>query len=351
MGAKAEDPEQGGGQAMKCMMKAVSFSFLMFFAFEPMVCPAHAKVVLDIRGFAATYPAGLIGGSSATGIPTNYYSIPPANEYYLDYRVMFETGWQCVKGGKLPGLIGGSHTTGCDAITADGWSARFMWLINCAGTIYLYDQNRQNNCGDDYIFSNGADIAVNQWSRITERVVINTPGQKNGIVQAWFNGKQVVSLTAVELRGSVSATTAMVDGVSLQTFYGGSTSDWAPGVTTHSLFSVFHVRDDLPDFTLPFDTVFSATPVQPSSAHALAPAQGPAAARSIVFSCSRTGLASVNATLPSTGRIGIYTVEGRLLRSLDLRGRPGLAWDGLDSKGKSVRPGVLLIRIGAAAQQ
>jgi hypothetical protein len=330
---------------MKSMKRAVSFSFLMFFAFEPVVFPAHAKVVLDIRGFAATYPAGLIGGSSATGIPTNYYSIPPANEYYLDYRVMFETGWQCVKGGKLPGLIGGSHTTGCDAITADGWSARFMWLINCAGTIYLYDQNRQNNCGDDYIFSNGADIAVNQWSRITERVVINTPGQKNGIVQAWFNGKQVVSLTAVELRGNVSTTTAMVDGVSLQTFYGGSTSDWAPGVTTHSLFSVFHVRDDLPDFTLPFDTVFSATPVQPSS---MAQPQG-ASARNFVVSYARNGLASVNATLPSAGRIGIYTSQGRLVRSLDAK--PGLSWDGLDAQGKCVRPGVLLIRCDAGSNR
>lgn len=139
----------------------------------------------------------------------------------------------------------------------------------------------------------------------------------------------------------------MVDGVSLQTFYGGSTSDWAPSATTHSRFTVFHVRDDLPDFTLPFDTVFSATPAMPSSAPSLARAEGPA--RNFVFSYAGNGLASVNDIFSTTGRIGIYTPQGRLLRSLDAK--PGLAWDGLDAQEKAVRPGVLLIRAEAVSNR
>src|SRR6185503_10778895 len=93
----------------------------------------------------------------------------------------------------------------------------------------------------------------NEWNRITERVVINTPNQRNGIVEAWYNGVRKVSLTNIELRGNVTEATALVDAVSLQTFYGGSSNDWAPPHDTHATFSALYVRDSLPDFTKPFD--------------------------------------------------------------------------------------------------
>jgi len=86
---------------------------------------ASAQIVASIPGFAITYPAGKIGGNSTVGLPMNYVSILPSNEYYLDYEVAFDSDWDWVKGGKLPGLIGGSHTSGCEAIVTSGWSARF----------------------------------------------------------------------------------------------------------------------------------------------------------------------------------------------------------------------------------
>src|SRR4051812_43839168 len=77
---------------------------------------SSANVLQTIPAFEATYPAGKIGGSSSLGLPAAYVSIPPAKEYYLDYEVMFESDWDWVKGGKLPGLVGGTHTSGCAAI-------------------------------------------------------------------------------------------------------------------------------------------------------------------------------------------------------------------------------------------
>jgi len=111
---------------------------------------ASAQVVATIPGFAVTYPTGLIGGKSEVGIPAQFIPIPPATEYYLDYEVAFDSGWAWVKGGKLPGLVGGSHTSGCAAITPDGWSARFMWRTGGQGEVYLYDQNRKNSCGERF---------------------------------------------------------------------------------------------------------------------------------------------------------------------------------------------------------
>ena len=234
----------------ECIRMALSVLVIAGPALQP-----RAQVVAGIAGFRATYPAGQIGGSSTTGIPQDYVKIPPADEYYLDYEVSFESGWAWVKGGKLPGLVGGEHTSGCAPIVKDGWSARFMWHESGGAHFYYYHQNRQNPCGDVINFSGDPTLKTTGWNRITEHVIVNTPGQSDGSAEAWYNGKKVISVNGIKWRGSVAATVAMVDQVSLQTFYGGSTDDWAPSQTTHSQFNGFVVRKDLPDFTVPFPPV------------------------------------------------------------------------------------------------
>lgn len=214
---------------------------------------ASAQVVHVIPGYEVTFPGNRFGVSVVQGVPQHYVKIPAAKEYWLDYQIWFENDFEWVKGGKLPGLVGGTHTSGCDAIEATGWSARFMWHENGGGHFYYYHQNRQSNCGDARNFANGRTFKKMAWNRITERVVVNAPGQANGLAQAWLNGEKVVDVGNVRWRGNVSDAVAQVDQVSLQTFYGGSTQDWAPSRTTHARFSSLVVRKDQPDFGQPFD--------------------------------------------------------------------------------------------------
>jgi hypothetical protein len=226
--------------------------------------PAVAGVTFSIDGFNATYPAGKVVFGPEIGFPADWIKIPqPGKEYYLDYEVWFENDWEWVKGGKLPGLVGGSHTSGCDAIVPDGWSARFMWRAGGQGEVYLYNQNRKSGCGDDYNFSNPGLFVKNAWNRITEHVVINTPGVKDGLVEAWYNGRKAVTIPNVQLRGKVAQDVALIDAVSLQTFYGGHDLSWIPSHTTHARFSALYVRNDLPDFSQPFEAA--------SGLHAAAP--------------------------------------------------------------------------------
>jgi hypothetical protein len=305
--------------------------------------PVSAKVIQIIKGYDVAYPAGKIGGSSATGLPAGFVSIPPASEYFLDYQVMFQSDWDWVKGGKLPGLVGGSHTSGCKAITPDGWSARFMWRGGGRGEVYLYHQNRKNGCGDDYQFPSPGNFIKGEWNRITERVVINTPGKNDGLVEAWYNGKKQVTMTNLQLRGKVSETTALVDAVSLQTFYGGSSDSWAPSHTTHSTFSNFYVRDDLPDLTLPFESESAVRPEAPrGSAGSMRPDRG--------FALSYLGNGEV--TLgggKEIGRFDIFDAGGRLLRSQETPGR--ISWDGTDGAGRPVRPGILFVKFAASGSR
>ena len=244
----------------------IAVSAVALAATEPL-----AKIIQVIQGYEVTYPAGRIGGASPQGLPSNYVKIPPAKEYYLDYQVMFMSDFEWVKGGKLPGLVGGSHTSGCNSIVPDGWSARFMWVGGGRGEVYLYNQDRSNRCGDNYGFSSGT-FVKSRWHRISEHVVINSPGQNNGLVEAWLDGKKVNTLNNVQLRGRVAENVALVDWVSLQTFYGGSTNDWAPPRNTHARFAGYYVRDDLPDFTQPFEAPSAV--VLPMGAHAKKPGRG-----------------------------------------------------------------------------
>ena len=215
--------------------------------------PIQAQVVQVVPGFNVAYAGNKFGTEAVSGIPHDYVKIPPAKEYYLDYQVYFENDWEWVQGGKLPGLVGGDHTSGCRPIEPDGWSSRFMWHQNGGAHFYYYHQNRQSNCGDTRDFANGRTLKKNAWNRITLRTVVNTPGQSNGLAQLWLNGEKVVDVGNIKWRGNVAETVALVDQVSLQTFYGGSTQDWAPSHTTHARFSILVVRTNLPDFTVPFD--------------------------------------------------------------------------------------------------
>ena len=104
----------GFAGAIYAATAATCGTILVALALQPL---NTAQVVAAIPGFAVTYPAGKIGGKSEVGIPAMYIPIPPAKEYYLDYEVFFDSGWVWVKGGKLPGLVGGSPGQG-----RAGWS-------------------------------------------------------------------------------------------------------------------------------------------------------------------------------------------------------------------------------------
>jgi hypothetical protein len=100
------------------------------------------------------------------------------------YQVLFEPGFEFVKGGKLPGIYGGSSGCGggADAAELGCFSARLMWRANGDGEVYLYapyDQadgfcDRPNYfCNFDYghgVEKGSFTFSPGQWYQIEERV-------------------------------------------------------------------------------------------------------------------------------------------------------------------------------------
>ncbi len=302
---------------------------------------ASAQVVATIPGYPVTYPAGKIGGKSEIGIPGLYIQIPPADEYYLDYEVAFDSGWAWVKGGKLPGLVGGSHTSGCAAIVPSGWGGRLTWRAGGQGEVYLYDQNRKNNCGDDFNFSSPGSFAIGKWNRITERVVINSPGKSDGLVEAWFNGVKKVTLPNLQLRGNVPIDSALVDLVSLETFYGGSSGSFAPPQTDHSRFNGFVVRKDLPDFSKPFQPITNTTSENEKPQRNGVRAEGSGKGYTVVH--VDRGAMPVIPQGSSGARVSLFDLHGKSLGTLIWKGNLG-QWDGWNAVKLPSQPGMLVVK-------
>jgi len=196
---------------------------------EIVVDPLDAgRHVLQIK-----YPKGKVGQEEGGGGAQWRLRFDPVQRCTAEYQVMFPVGFDFVKGGKLPGLCGGtSPGGGKKSDGSDGFSARIMWRERGEVFQYMYWMERaaEKRWGDDFPWK---DIETNspirfipgQWHNLKTEIVMNTPGERDGQVTSWFDGK-----LALEIKGAFRATgaTFAIDSFNFTTFFGGNTLDWAP---------------------------------------------------------------------------------------------------------------------------
>src|SRR5680860_810967 len=196
------------------------------------------------RVLQARIPAGAVGG--IMNFPVNIIQEGPGyNEAYLSYRLRFGDGFDFTPyGGKIPGLAGGpskgnlskEFPAGCTEATGqNGFSARGMWdsWMNETGKKpvldqYVYHMHKTKRCGDNFLYNEGPSglttLQANRWYDITSRVVMNDPGQRNGMVEAWLDGEKVLSKSGLEFR----TTNAWgINVLYMAGFFGGNDSAWA----------------------------------------------------------------------------------------------------------------------------
>ena len=190
-----------------------------------------------------SYPAGSSSprGSRAAGVKEGggqFYGTlgsGPVDHLFLRYYVRFQPDFDFVKGGKLPGFYGGSEVSGGRIPDGtNGFSTRFMWRTSGAGEVYAYlpssDKFGTSLGRGDFSFSPG------KWQCLEQEVTLNTPGQKNGVVRAWLDGKPAYHNEHLEYRTVASL---KIEGVFFSTFFGGGDSSWAPSRDLHADFAHF----------------------------------------------------------------------------------------------------------------
>ena len=209
----------------------------------------------DSQVLQVKYLANEVGGSSAMTF-TPYiggdYNHLPGEKYthlYFQFKVKFKDNFTWVKGGKLPGLTSSPDSpTGCvDNADIDGFSARLMWRENGQVFSYLYNPFKKDDCGDYDAFSPITYFNKGQWYTITQEVQLNDVSgstvKDNGFVREWLDGVQVLDLQKLKLRDKDSV---FIDEIKMDTFFGGSSDDWAPTTDQYAYFDHFAVSESSP---------------------------------------------------------------------------------------------------------
>eukprot|EP00753_Platysulcus_tardus_P009270 PLAT192.1.p1 GENE.PLAT192.1~~PLAT192.1.p1 ORF type:complete len:405 (-),score=-20.81 PLAT192.1:387-1502(-) len=198
------------------------------------------------------------GGLSFYASGPSDVDLTTAKEATLSYRVYFPDGFEFVKGGKLPGLYGGNSASG--AISCSGgsrsdecMSARFMWRTGGAGEMYTYlppsfkandavcGVAPKSECNPTYgasVARGSFTFATGAWTTIGERVRLNDAGQENGELELFANGESMFKVGGLVLRNSDAG---RLRGIMMQTFFGGSTPDWASPKDQDVYFADFSV--------------------------------------------------------------------------------------------------------------
>ncbi len=301
--------------------------------------PDYSNGVLDERGeIVATdrgkslkvlYPAGGTGPhetgvqwityfKNAEGQGVSYDSL------YASYVVKAPAGFDGVKGGKLPGLGGGTAPSGGVPVDGTGgFSARLMWRSNSSGAdgandylcTYMYYMDKATQWGrnlwwneqpasgwhdtpEQWSPGGKVHLTPGKWDTLTIKIRINTPGFADGQALAWLNGKPVLANRSIRYRAA-GINAFKVGLFYFSTFFGGSTPDWAPGKDEYLLFDDFCVSTD------PFDYL-EAMPVavRPPKASPMTPAAAVAFLR-------RSNKLRIH--LDKTERIAVFDFQGNRL--------------------------------------
>ena len=190
------------------------------------------------RSLRVLYPKGGVGPSE--GGAQWWVTLPQSyDELYCSYRVKFGSGFDFVKGGKLPGLLGGAgNTGGSKPDGTDGWSARMMWRTAGAAVQYVYHPDQPTIYGEDMAWDVGGkrSFKPDTWHLVEHRIVMNTPGQKDGVVQGWWDGTLALDRTNIRFR---DVSSFAIDGFYFSTFFGGSDATWAPTKDEYVYFDDF----------------------------------------------------------------------------------------------------------------
>lgn len=163
--------------------------------------------------------------------------MPSRDSLRLSYYVRFSKNFDFVKGGKLPGLFGGTVNDGRKIPDGtNGFSTRYMWRKNGDGEVYAYlptssEQGTSIGRGN-WRFKRGT------WHHLKQEVVLNQPGQKDGRIRVWLDGKKVLDEGGLIFR---TTDKLKIEGILFSTFFGGGDTSWATPKDVYADFADFSV--------------------------------------------------------------------------------------------------------------
>jgi len=165
--------------------------------------------------------------------------LAPRDSLHLRYYVRFAEGFDFVKGGKLPGLYGGTVLSGGNIPDGtNGLSTRYMWRRSGDGEVYTYLPT-----SEDFGTSLGRGawrFQPGRWYLLEQEVTLNAPGQRDGRVRVWVDEKPMLDQGGLLFR---TVDSLKIEGLFFSTFFGGDDRTWAAPGDTYVDFARFAVAE------------------------------------------------------------------------------------------------------------
>jgi len=171
-------------------------------------------------------------GTYSAAYGWNWYKIfsPGYTELWMSYDVRFKSGFDWVIGGKIPSIAMVNTMSGLPADETQGGSARIMWKEDGQLVGYVTHQDKYGLFGDTWFWNTDSvdttpyAIVSGQWYNLSVRVVRNTIGQHNGILEYFVDGVKKFGRYNIEW---VADPSLYWTHLYISAFFGGSTIDWA----------------------------------------------------------------------------------------------------------------------------
>lgn len=189
------------------------------------------------------FAANVVGRKDVSGVhwPVRF---SVHDELYFAFDVYFEGNAEFVRGGKLPRLqsTGREGSAGMPVDGTNRWSAGLMWREDGKLVSYVYHANMSGKYGDVRGWDDGDGGQVyfqpGRWHSVEVRVVMNTPGELDGQMQGWFDGKLAFDTREFMWR-MPGGEHLDIGEIMVTTFYGGNKPSWAPSTDQYIYFDNF----------------------------------------------------------------------------------------------------------------
>jgi hypothetical protein len=185
------------------------------------------KHALEIDLATAAAPGSVDGSEKRPGVGFTWtpQGFAAQRAACLSYAVYLPDDFAFGKGGRLPGLIGSD----VGAAETDGqpatFSTRYTWGPGGAGNVLV--QNPTSPEGRAIAGANDTfPLPRGRWMALEQEVVLNTPGEKNGVLRVWLDGSLVLNRTGMVLPTKPSM---QVTGVLAETVAGEQPAGTKPG--------------------------------------------------------------------------------------------------------------------------
>jgi len=155
--------------------------------------PVALRVALPQKAVAPGNTSGTTSGLGFTWLPAK---LAGATSACLGYSVFLPDAFEFGTGGALPGLFGGPDASDRDPKRSTSFTSRLRWREDGGAEVRVRSPLDPNgrSFGIDTAWTK---LPRGQWVHIEQEVVLNTPGQEDGILRVWVDRELKLEETAM----------------------------------------------------------------------------------------------------------------------------------------------------------